>query len=558
MEFQLINGTYDFKEIREKNCIYVDKTQFIANMLSNYQRVFIARPRRFGKSLMVSTLESLFNAECRSLFHGLQIENRLDEPIFSPRPVLSIDMSKTVPIDIKAFEETLHFGLLDIAHIFNIALDGKIPALNLAQIIQDISEAHGKKIVLLIDEYDTPLLDTFDNKPLHDEIHRQLQFFYRQIKACEKFIDFVYVTGISMLSNAGGFLGLNNLTDLTMENNFAEMFGYTEKEIEIFFAPYIETVSKKVGMKREDFFARIRKYYNGYSFDGTAQVCNPVSIGRLFKLEDFDEYWIETGSQESVAKFVAQSNVDFDELDGYIISESEARNPGEITTDLGAALYLCQSGYLTLRKTNDHQEFLLVYPNDEVRAAMAELIVSSYFHNDMTVSELRGAIVSAVENSDYKSLLNICNRMFSKFLHQNQKFPKDATGDYKEGVYRSHLATFFYGTDFTVRSEESSNIGDSGVVFEYNDKTVVFELKYYEEGKYKNDADGRLEEATTQIVNRNYAGSYEEPLSIGAAVDGACRSITRAAFNGVACRIDGCEFVAFGTVDKKGRIVKSC
>jgi hypothetical protein len=554
---QLISDTYDFKDIRENNCVYVDKTQYVEKMLLNFKRVFIARPRRFGKSLMISTLESLFNAENSSLFNGLAIEKSLDGSIFSPHPVITLDMSKISSEDVPTFKKALHLELLEIANGFKVVLNGEILSANFSQLIQRVAKSQNKKIVLLIDEYDAPLIDTFDKRHLQDEIRYQLKIFNRQIKACEKFIDFVYITGISRFSKVGVFSELNNLRDLTMNEDFAMMFGYTDIEIENYFDSYIDTISQREKLTRHDFLEKVKKYYIGYSFDGVTQLYNPDTINAFFKFQKFGEYWIETGSQESVAKFAARRKIRFDELDGLTITESQAMSPGEITTDLGAALYLYQAGYLTLRKTDNPKNFRLVYSNYEVRAAISRLMVTSYFHGDKSIPELQNSIINAINTSNYESLLKICNRMFSKFVHQNQKFPKGATGDYKEGVYRSHLSTFFYGTDFFVRSEESSNLGDSDVVIEYNSKAIIFELKYYEEKKYINDADGRLEEATVQIAERNYTGSYADPHPIGVVVDGKRRSITRAAFNGVAYRVEGEKFVAFGTVNEKGKITKT-
>jgi hypothetical protein len=523
------------------NYLYVDKTEFIVKLLKNERRVFVARPRRFGKSLMISALKNLYLGNT-DLFKGLSIENHLKEPLFQPHPVICLDMSKiTLENGVSAFNHHLSYILGRIAEDYNVNIYTEFSSAVFEDLIVRTSKNHGKPVIL-IDEYDAPLIKTYDNPSYQDEIRKCLREFYQQIKSCDECIHVACITGISKFSNVGVFSATNNIVDFSMKPGFCTMFGYTDEEIKKYFSCYLPSVAEALEIDEDSILPRLKAYYDGYTFCGESTVYNPVSVLSFFKDKKFKSYWINTGEQEFIAKYMSSKVVnveDFDNLNPKSeISEDQIERPGEVTEELKPALYLYQAGYLTPKMDDELGVYYLTYPNIEVRISMLKLVKYNFFDSEeemiLTTNELR----KALKSGNYAEMLAILNRLFS--ATRSKRFtdltPKDSDANSQddskyEVVYQNILAIFFLMGNFKPDIEEPGNKGLADIVFNYANKTFVIEIKV-SKTRTTDDIKNKLNEAVTQIINNNYLGPYKNPVPVSLAIDSKCRRIALAAVAG--------------------------
>ena len=306
-----------FELFRKYDALYVDKTEFICRLLSVWPKrfFFISRPRRFGKSLFCDTLRNVFEGN-RELFRGLYIYDKHD---FEPYPVLSFNFAGQSISSIERFTERIAWNIKRYGKAYGVDMVGDDPAFLLEQLLIGIAENTGKKAVIIIDEYDSPITTAIiEKKPFVDEIRSILNSFYSTIKNSSQYIHFFFMTGVVKLSNLSIFSAMNNLVDLSMKEEFAGAFGYTDEELDEYFGEgideYLEANPGKY-KSREEFREKIRSYYDGYRFSpgSETRVYNPVSIGFFFNDGcKFDNYWIQTGAT-SFAVALAR-NVDFSKM----------------------------------------------------------------------------------------------------------------------------------------------------------------------------------------------------------------------------------------------------
>ncbi|MDR1856792.1 MAG: ATP-binding protein [Desulfovibrio sp.] len=514
-----------FDKIRKAGAVYVDKTRFIQQMVSGRPHTFFcARPRRFGKSLMVTTLESFFRGE-KSLFQGLAIHDYMESAAFSEHPVISLDMSgPPASQGIQALNEGLAFQIKVNAKRNGVPICGENPTAAFGNLIFDTCEKSGP-IALLIDEYDDPMLKTLGNDEIQEQVRAILRDFYTTIKVLDKMgcIRFVYLTGISKFSKLGVFSGLNNVRDISFKDEYATMLGYTEKEIIENYAMYITAAGKKLSLNENILMERLREYYDGYFFGGKENVYNPLSIALFFENNKFAPYWIETGSQEFIEKFLSRRKISVGQFENFSISPDMISSPGEITRSLAPEFLLYQAGYLTVRtKTIDDKEYnYLTYPNYEVRAAMVKLRSKNFFKECQNIVAIQQKFVILLNKSAYAEALLEFNEVFER-LPYDDSIDKDDV-EKTHAHYRGPLIGFLYGSEVFVDTESHSNRGRSDIVFECGGKSYVIEFKVaVGERKCRTE----LFKAMTQIVKGNYTGRFADPLAIGIVVDEKVRLIT--------------------------------
>jgi hypothetical protein len=301
-----LRGKSDFKELRSSKYIYVDKTKYIVNMLNTDNKCFIARPRRFGKTLMLNTIKYLYLGD-HELFEGLEIYEYIDRPIFRPHPVIHLDMSdvKThaFPDDLVldpnervlySIDKSLLRILNTIALSFGVAISQISASDAFRDLICNTSTKCGK-VVILIDEYDYLLTNAFDKPILQKDIHEFLREFYGSIKTLDSNIHIAYITGISKFSKVGVFSFLNNVTDFSNDIAYSDMFGYTNDELCRYFKSFIDETADRMQLQPEALIDKLKSYYDGYSFAGEQTVYNPVSIRYFFTDKEFDDYWTLVG-----------------------------------------------------------------------------------------------------------------------------------------------------------------------------------------------------------------------------------------------------------------------
>jgi hypothetical protein len=273
-------GIQNFAELRRKDFLYVDKTREILRMISSGKAFFLSRPRRFGKSLLVSTLDAIFKGE-KTLFEGLYIYDKIDWS--EQYPVIKLDWSSITHTNVENMEDGTAIYLKRFADFYGVTLEQKYAVNRFEELICDLHQKTGKQVVVLIDEYDMPILDALNKPPETINALRDfLQSFYRILKASDEHIRFIFLTGISKFSKVSIFSGLNNLLDITLSKDYAALCGYTQEELERSFEPYIEAMATEQQYTKNELLQRIRRWYNGYSWDGVTSVYNPFSTLLLF------------------------------------------------------------------------------------------------------------------------------------------------------------------------------------------------------------------------------------------------------------------------------------
>ena len=373
-----------FEEIRTKNCVYVDKTKYIFDLVSddiNYY-YFISRPRRYGKSLMCSTLHSLFEGK-RELFKGLYIDST--DYSFEKYPVFHFNFSKLEVDSYDEFIESFQACIIEQATINGFTVERKAPG----QMLLSILDSYDGKVVIIVDEYDYPILHSYKDIDLADKIRDKFSSFYTIIKNTSEKIRFFFITGITKFSNMSIFSQMNNLTDLTFNEDYASVLGYTQEELLSNFSSYIDAYMARDDReyeKREDFLDAVREYYDGYrfSYKSEIKVYNPVSIGKFFSLKcEFEPYWIDTGASTLAMNLAKDYHL------GKIITEDQKigldtmstfdyTNMASHTLDASQVLALIYfTGYLTIKDGN-RRAITLAFPNNEVRLAFTQNLMKLY------------------------------------------------------------------------------------------------------------------------------------------------------------------------------------
>ena len=344
-KLRLPTGIPTFEEIRTEGHVYVDKTPYLIQMIDMGKINFLSRPRRFGKSLTVSTLEALFLGR-KELFKGLYAEKYLNSPKFKPSPVISLDMSKVAcGRGMDGIRETLVDQIKIIARLQGVSLpDSQLPSALFNNLIINLYSKHEQKVVILLDEYDAPYTEFVNDTDMANAVRAELRDCYSQIKANDRYLRFVFITGISKFARFGVFSKLNNTTDLSLMPEYAGMCGYTEEEIIKYFPDYLEDTAIELDISTEELLERMRYYYNGFCFDRelSVRLYNPFSTLAFFTEKYFADYWVESGRSQVIADFIKNRHLTVDEFRNFAIPESFARSPGDVdTTPPEGFLYQC-------------------------------------------------------------------------------------------------------------------------------------------------------------------------------------------------------------------------
>ena len=356
-------GVAVFDELIEAGAPYVDKTGFLAHIIKRMGKAwYLARPRRFGKTLTVSTLEQLFSGN-RELFKGLAIEKHLNEKRFAPRPVLRLDMSVINTADgLPGFKKHLRHYTRVRAEKLGVELTS---CLSGASVLQDLIEELGSKspngIAVLIDEYDAPLVKFLNRPDQIEDLRNTMRDYYQQLKGLERHITFLFATGVSRNSNLGLFSTVDHITDVSIESSYGAICGFTHEELESRFDPQLEESALSLRMTKGELLEEMRAYYDGFSFDGKTRVYNPYSALSFFADPDkypdkaFSNYWFMSGTSYPLVKFMGDRHLTVEQFSGLTITLSSAKEPGPLDK-IDAAGFLYQSGYLSLRSLPDEED----------------------------------------------------------------------------------------------------------------------------------------------------------------------------------------------------------
>jgi hypothetical protein len=370
-------GIQTFEKLRRGDYLYVDKTRYLVNLIDSGTVYFMSRPRRFGKSLTISTFDALFSGK-KELFRGLFAEEFMNRPDYKTHPVVRLDMSDlTTDMGSDVLRASMLRNVKKNAERLGVTVEYSTPGDAFSCLLEKAAGQHGSQVALLIDEYDSPILQNIYDSSKIDEIRGILKNFYMRIKSADEYLRFVFLTGISKFSKMGVFSALNNLKDISDKDGYATMLGYTKDEMLSNFSAYIDETADKRKESREEVIMQIRDYYDGFSFDGATRLYNPFSTLNFFDDATFKNYWFESATPSYLVDYIKRHDLETEAFRGCevpanftSITEIERASPES---------FLFQSGYLSVRK-KDGKKLILDYPNMEVLSSVTQLFLYGKFH----------------------------------------------------------------------------------------------------------------------------------------------------------------------------------
>ena len=478
-------GIQTFREIREEGYYYVDKTAHVQRMTDEGKHYFLSRPRRFGKSLLLDTMKELFEGR-EELFRGLAIHGRWDWSV--RRPVLRISFGSGQfgkPGELEAgFEEKL----AAIERAAGVSATGVTASGRFAALIEALRESTGRRAVVLIDEYDKPILDVLEAPDAARANRDFLRSIYSAIKDSDAHIEFSFLTGVSKFSKVSIFSGLNNLIDVTLDPRYSTICGYTEGDLDAVFAPEME------GLDRGE----VRRWYNGYGWRGAEKVYNPFDILLLFRQREFKAHWFETGSPKFLIDTLLRRGVPTPDLEG--MAGSEALLSAFDVEEMSVEALLFQTGYLTILGEEDRAgrtRYRLGYPNREVRQSLNERLLMALLPEAPRRLADDGPLRELLAADDFAGLEAFLRAVFAGIPHQWR-----ARNDIRkyEGYYASVVYSCFAAQGFDLVPEDSSSAGRADMVVRFDGGVYVFEFKSVEK-----EASGK---ALAQIREKGYADKY--------------------------------------------------
>ena len=502
-------GIQNFEDLRNNHCVYIDKTELIYEMTHSDKVYFLSRPRRFGKSLLVSTLEAYFQGK-KHLFEGLAMERLETE--WTEYPVLHMDFSRRKYTDEDKLNELLNIQISHWEQLYGsdekeCSFSGRFEG-----VIRRAYEKTGKQVVVLVDEYDSPLLDTNSNPDLQKKLRNVVRDFFSPLKGAGQYLRFLLLTGISKFSQLSIFSELNNLQNISMRDEYSALCGITEKELLTELKPDIQRMAEANKETYEEACAHLKKQYDGYHFsENSEDIYNPFSLFNALNAKKYKNYWFSTGTPTFLIELLQNVQFDVRMMDGMTAMEDQFDAPTEVITDPIPVLY--QSGYLTIKSFDPmFKIYTLAYPNSEVRYGFTEALLPRYVHR--FPRENTFYIVSFLQDlmkGDIESCLERTRSFFASIPHD------------LENKTEKHYQTIFYllfrlmGQYVDV--EVKSAIGRADVVLKLSDAIYVFEFKY----------DGTPDEALAQIDSKQYAIPYQPDgrriVKIGVNFDSATRTI---------------------------------
>ena len=520
-------GIQSFEDIRKEDFVYVDKTKHLLNLVRKKGCYFLSRPRRFGKSLTISTLESMFKGKTE-LFKGLYAEDWVKEQSKNPNPVIRLDMSALGNYENKKELNKSIINYLVRYYIKKYKLDIVLQDSSSDVFLDVINELYEKfgSVVVLIDEYDKPMTDNIDNLEKANEMRELLRPFYSILKGRDE-VKFVMFTGVSKFSKAGVFSGLNNLKDISMSENYGDIVGYTQKELEDNFGDWLEKNGHKMSLSKEELLNTIKKHYDGFSFDGKVRVYNPFSVLNFFDEGRFRNYWYVSGLPSFLVKYFKRHGITNPDKFRHIEVESTFADEHEIESSTCES-FLYQAGYLTIEKweSKDDKEILtLDYPNLEVLGSISSLYLKDIYHieNYLPLGNALWNAIKTLKDGNVEEIVGIFNNLLEKMLkdifapskegEKKLDFPKKAKEDNfifsnrmsGEAYYRSLFVVLLRGGAGVSSFQESyTKDGRSDLIIPFDDKIIIIEFKFANNSK---EVDKKRAEGQEQV--KRYAESYK-------------------------------------------------
>jgi Protein of unknown function (DUF1703)./Predicted AAA-ATPase. len=502
-------GIQDFSSLREQDCVYIDKTKYIYELIQE-NCIFFSRPRRFGKSLLCSTLQELFSGN-RDLFKGLWIDQNTDYS-WPVHPVIYLDLSIIYSNTVEILENSLMRNLNVIARLYKLdTIAQTTPGEMLQDMVILLQEKFGQKVVIIIDEYDSPIIDHIEDLQKAKELQAVLKKFYTCIKALNKYLRFIFITGITRFSKTSIFSGMNQLQDISMAPKYANLIGYTKSEISFYFNDHLQQIAddNKLDINGgvEEIKDMLHAWYNGYRFWGHQKLIKrgveshnlerlytPFSVINFLNEVNFKNYWFESGTPTFLIKILKQNKYPIESF------ENLKANANQLITldieDMPLSTLLFQTGYVTIKDYDSvHQQYLLDMPNYEVKDSLLKYILAVMTeHNILAISNELVDLGIALEAGDLDTFIDKIKKFYSTIPYtiaiDNEKY------------YQTIFFLLLQLVNLKPNVEIATNIGRIDLLVQTSKVLYLFEFKL----------NGSAKKALQQILDMKYYEAYQEKI----------------------------------------------
>ncbi|MGP1461200.1 MAG: ATP-binding protein [Bacteroides sp.] len=497
-------STQSFKQLRNDGDLYVDKTQYIEKLFSLGRIFFLSRPHRFGKSLFLSTLKAYFEGR-KDLFEGLYIAEREEEIARRQRrapweasPVLYLELNAEDYSTPEALENCLDTHLSAWETLYGSDGVAKTLSGRFRIVVQRAYEKMGKQVVILIDEYDKPLLETVVDEALNEANRSLLKAFYEVLKQCDEYIRFAFLTGITKFSKTTLFSGVNNLIDITLLDDYDAICGFTEEELTAYLSPQIAKLAESENTTVEETRARLKKEYDGYCFSRKGgRVYNPFSLLRVLANCEYDYYWFENATPSYLVNYLKRTQIFMPDLEDELLLDSSSLQDFRYNDDDSVIPLLFQSGYLTIRKyIAEEQIYQLGYPNEEVRFGFLQELLPLYVN--IRRDEVRATVLRlyrALRSGDMAEAMAQISVILAGIIYGNT--PSTEKGrPLREQYYQSVLYAVFRLLGIHAQAEVVCATGRIDMLVMTREHVYIFEFKV--------NTQGSAQDAIDQIKDREY------------------------------------------------------
>ncbi|GAB6094607.1 ATP-binding protein [Desulfatiferula olefinivorans] len=505
---QLPIGIANFHEIRTKDCYYVDKTPFIKRLADEGKYYFLSRPRRFGKSLFIDTLKEAFSGN-KELFKGLFLENNWDWS--DKNPVIHISFGAGIIEDRGNLDKRFDNFLKLHAEDHGLELRSDTLADRFSELIRLLYRQYNKKVVVLVDEYDKPILDNITDRQKAIEIRKGLKNLYSVIKDSDVYIKFCLLTGVSKFAKVSLFSGLNNLEDITLQSDYATLCGYTQHELETVFHDQL------IGVDLE----KLKRWYNGYNFLGDP-VYNPFDILLYFREKKYKNYWFETATPGFLINLLVDKHYYIPKFNQIEVGE-EVLGSFDIEQIYPETL-MFQTGYLTIREESRLGEMLryhLAFPNNEVESSFTNALLNYFVTDIVSKNDNQARLYNLLQTNDLDGLKDVFYSFYASI--PNDWYRKNTIANY-EGYYASIFYCYFSALGLDVITEDTTNKGRIDLTLTFENRIYIFEFKVVELTDNQNKA---IEQIRTKKYHEKYVNNFDEIYLIGVEFSRNTRNIER-------------------------------